>query len=284
MSVTIGIATRNRAVLLPKAINSVLAQNYVNKRVVVFDDASDDDTPALQASFPSVEWIRVDRPQGYMAARNQIMREAKTDYYLSLDDDAWFMGNDEIAVAVECMEAKPHVAAAAYDILSPDQPDPRPRSFSLRTHMFIGCGHILRLDAVRKAGFYCQTPGEYGGEEKDLSLRLLDAGYELLYLPGVHVWHDKTPLARDLLAQYRSGVCNDLVLALRRCPTPLIFALLPGKMLSHLRFAHKRGLLRAYFQGIWLFLRSVPLLLPLRKPVSIKTYALFRKLSHRPLP
>ena len=62
--------------------------------------------------------------------------------------------------------------------------------------MFIGCGHVVRLAAVHAVGVYEPAPGSYGGEEKDLSLRLMDAGYAILSLPGVHVWHEKTSIAR----------------------------------------------------------------------------------------
>src|SRR5436853_1462944 len=108
--------------------------------------------------------------------------------------------------------------------------------------MFVGCGHVLRLSAVREVGGYEAVPGSYGGEEKDLCLRLLDAGYQLVKLPGVHVWHDKTLVARDLVAQHRSGVCNDLVLTLRRTPTLLLPVALLVKLYRHWRFSLSHGL------------------------------------------
>ena len=93
------------------------------------------------------------------------------------------------------------------------------------------------MSAIRAAGYYEPSPGYYGSEETDLCLRLLDIGWELRLLPGVHVWHEKTVLARDVPEQYRSLVCNDLALALRRCPVPLLFLVFPVKLLNHFRFA-----------------------------------------------
>lgn len=279
MSVTVGIATRNRAGLLRQAISSVLAQDYPDVRLVVFDDASSDETPSLRAMLPEVEWVRVGQPQGYMAARNALMREAGTDYFLSLDDDAWFLQGDEIARAVEVLQRCPEAAAIAYDILSPDQPTSRPRGAPAPAHMFIGCGHVLRLSAVRQVGDYPPTPGTYGGEEIDLCLRLIDGGYGILKLPGVHVWHEKTSLARDLPLQYASVVCNDLALTLRRCPAPLFVPLLPGKLLSHLRFAARRGMLAPYLRGIGKFLRAIPEILLTRRPVSAAAFSTFRRLA-----
>src|SRR2546430_12081081 len=139
--VLVGIVTHNRAGILRKAIHSALSQNYPNVVVAVLDDGSDDGTSALQSDFPGVRWYRCESQQGYLEARNQLMRTARADYYLSLDDDAWFVSDDEITVAIEYLEATPTVAAIAFDILSPDRPHRALRSEPHSTSMFIGCGH-----------------------------------------------------------------------------------------------------------------------------------------------
>src|SRR5437762_12405020 len=53
------------------------------------------------------------------------------------------------------------------------------------------------LSAAREVGLYEANPGSYGVEEKDLCLRLLDAGYKIVKLSGVHVWHDKTEIRSE---------------------------------------------------------------------------------------
>lgn len=279
MKVLIGITTHNRAAILPQAIQSALDQDYPDKEVAVFDDASTDGTPDLQSRFPQVRWYRVEQQQGYLPARNQLMSETDAEAYFSLDDDAWFMQGDEISRGVELLAERPEVAALAYDILSPDRPAPVERSAPYATHMYIGCGHLLRLSAAREAGFYTPSPGFYGGEEKDLCIQLLDRGYEILLLPGVHVWHDKAMLARDLPAQHRSGVCNDFVFAYRRCPYPMVLWLIPGKVLSHLKFAVGNGFVQSYIQGMFLFFRSVRKLAPTRRPVSPLAFKEFLRRS-----
>jgi len=268
MKVLIGITTHNRADILSKSIQSALDQNYCDKEVAVFDDASSDDTPLLQSRFPGVTWYRVEKNEGYLAARNQLMRESDADFYFSLDDDAWFIRGDEISLAVELMERRSEVAALACDILTADRPDAVDRLQPLHTHTFIGCGHLLRLSAVRELGYYTPNPGFYGAEEKDLCVQLLDRHYEILFLPGVHVWHDKSPQARDLAAQHRSGVCNDFVFALRRCPLPLALWLIPGKVVSHLRFAVTNDLLGPCLKGMAMFCAALPSVAPTRRPVS----------------
>lgn len=268
MKVLIGITTHNRADILSKSIQSALDQNYADKEVAVFDDASTDDTPLLQSRFPGATWYRVENNEGYLAARNRLMRESDADFYFSLDDDAWFVHGDEISRGVELLQRRREVAALAYDILTPDRPEPVERLQPLRTHTFIGCGHLLRLSAVREVGYYTPSPGFYGSEEKDLCVQLLDRHYEIMFLPGVHVWHDKSSQARDLEAQHRSGVCNDFVFALRRCPFPMALWLIPGKFVSHLRFAVTNDLLRPCLKGMAMFCAALPRVATTRRPVS----------------
>lgn len=274
----VGIATFNRADLLPKAIASALDQRPTPS-VAVIDDCSTDGTDRIASGFPEVAWTRRSINQGHMSARNEMMAIEGYDYFVSLDDDAWFLNGDEIAVAVSHLEATASVAAVAFDILSPDRPDHRPRGPAVPAAVFIGCGHVVRLSAVRRVGGYEPTPGLYGAEEKDLCLRLMDAGYEVALLPGVHVWHDKTPIARELPRQHRSGVCNDLVMTLRRTPLALLPMALPAKVLQHIAFSARHGLLVAGLEGLALFGRSIPAVWRTRKPVRIATLRAFMGLS-----
>ncbi|HEY8225368.1 MAG TPA: glycosyltransferase, partial [Pyrinomonadaceae bacterium] len=258
MKVLIGITTYNRAEILAKSIQSALDQDYGDKEVAVFDDASTDDTESMKSRFPNVSWYRAERNQGYLAARNKLMRETEADFYFSLDDDAWFIRGDEITQGVTLMKERREIAALAYDILSPDRPKQSERKEPFKTNVFIGCGHMLRLSAVREVSFYTPNPGNYGFEESDLCVRLIDRAYEILYTPGVHVWHDKSSVARKSNEQYSSAVCNDLAFAVRRCPFPMVLAGVPAKLYSHFRFANSNRLLRAYASGVVKFLRALP--------------------------
>ena len=278
-SVLVGIVTRNRAGILPKALASAFAQAVPGLQVAVIDDGSTDDTPKLPAQFPQVSWVRRETGQGYMSARNELMARAGFDFFVSLDDDAWFLRTDEIAVALAYLVAHPSVAAVAFDILAPDQPTTRERGAAQPVEMFIGCGHVLRLAAVREVGAYEPTPGGYGGEEKDLCLRLMDAGYGIVRLPGVHVWHDKTPVARELAQQHRSLVCNDLVMALRRTPLLVLPLALGAKFFRHLRFSCQAGRVGACLAGMWLFARSLPATCRSRRPVRLATLRAYVALS-----
>lgn len=272
-AVLVGITTRNRAGILPKAIASVLAQRYSALEVAVLDDGSTDETPALREKYPSVRWQRHESSHGIIESRNELMRSTGAAYFVSLDDDAWFLKGDEIALAVDRLETHANVAAIAFDILSPDRPGPMARTDAVPVSMFIGCGHVVRLSAVQAAGCYAPTPGSYGSEEKDLSLRLADSGFRIELLPGVHVWHDKAWTGRDWYPLHRSGVCNELFMTLRRCPLPDVLLVMPLKLLSYLWFWIRRpSYFPAGLAGVLLFIRNLGPALRSRQPVQRATF------------
>jgi len=248
--------------------------------VMVLDDASTDDTASLRECYPEFGWLRHEINAGIIERRNELMRGTEAEFFLCLDDDAWFLVGDELSLAIKCMQKTPLVGAIAFDIISPDRPNPVKRVASRRTAMFIGCGHVLRLSAVREAGYYASTPGSYGSEEKDLCLRLANLGYHVELLPGVHVWHDKAWADRDNRPLHRSGVCNELVMTVRRCPMPDLLLVLPLKMISYLWFWMRHAFyLSAGLGGVFDFLRHLPAAWHTREPVRRRTFWNFRSNS-----
>jgi hypothetical protein len=90
--VSVVLPTRNRAALLPRAIASVRAQAYPTWEIVLVDDASTDDTPAvvegLQTELGPDRLRSIRAPQGGVcAARNHALASAKGSLIAYLDDD-----------------------------------------------------------------------------------------------------------------------------------------------------------------------------------------------------
>lgn len=258
MKVAIHIITRGRPDILPGAIESALEQDYPSKVVHVLDDASEISMAALTGRFTNVHWERSGTRMGIPAARNRLMLSSPADLIVGLDDDARFLEKDAISVAVRAMGEDPRIGALAFDVISRERNVKHERSGPRPWHAFQGCGHMLRMSALLDVGMYSPVPGWYGSEEKDLCLRLLDAGFEIALLPGVHVWHDKTDVSRHPVGQHASGVCNDMIFVMRRAPGPMLFCLLPMKVLSHLWFSLRRGLVRPCIQGLRQFALALP--------------------------
>ena len=300
MKVRIGIVTHNRRDVLINAIESAIAQTYEPKEIVIIDDASTDDTIGLAEQFPEVQWRRNEINQGYRHGRHTLMMEEGHDAYCSLDDDSWFLKPDDLANSVSQMLDTPDLAAIAFTIEDRGPTVMRNNESSpTEVAWYIGCGHLLRSSIVRELGGYDGFPGRYGCEEKDLSVRLLDAGFQVVQSRLVRVWHDVSFECRPVPKLHASGVCNDLAFDLLRCPVPCLLWQIPKKFVSHfffvIRFAfqstdslqqHDKKIrqrwgrsvfLMPYLQDLFLFFRQSASLISARAPVSRQTYAEYRR-------
>jgi len=90
--VSVLINSYNGAATLKAAIDSALGQTWSDLEVIVFDNGSTDDTPALCAGYADarLRYLRQDPTIMLGAARNRIMEAARGDYLAFLDaDDSW---------------------------------------------------------------------------------------------------------------------------------------------------------------------------------------------------
>lgn len=93
--VSIVIPTHNRAGLLARSVESVLAQTYGNVEIVIVDDGSSDRTAEVVRDFASrygrIRGLRNPVARGGSAARNAGMQAAAGQYIAGLDDDDEFL-------------------------------------------------------------------------------------------------------------------------------------------------------------------------------------------------
>jgi glycosyltransferase involved in cell wall biosynthesis len=92
--VSIIITTYNYAHMVATAIESALGQDYPNFEVVIMDNASTDDTPAViraYAADPRVRYIRNPENIGLTPNHNAGLREARGQYVSFLSADDWLM-------------------------------------------------------------------------------------------------------------------------------------------------------------------------------------------------
>jgi GT2 family glycosyltransferase len=272
MKVCVGIVTRGRAELAEKAVASALSQVPPPDLVWVIEDGLVGKPFSWEKGGP-VRITSWTEPKGFMAGRHQMMMEAEADVYVSLDDDAWFLDPQAMAEAVRVMESDSKVAAVGFEILSPDCPQPLGKKGAEPAKMFIGCGHALRLQAVREVGGYEEMPGFYGGEEKDLCLRLINQNWKVVKLFGWNVWHEVTTRQRNLEHQRRASITNDLAIVFLRAPVIAMIPYILGTIINHFRYAFfRKASFKARLFGLIDFAENIPQLARKRKPVSLKCW------------
>ena len=109
--VTIGILTHNSEHYIEPCLSSLLAQDYDNCELVIFDNNSQDDTcKIIRKNFPDVRLLTSDENQGFSRSHNQILRETDGDFYACLNVDMIFEPNF-ISELVRCIDQKPVIAS-----------------------------------------------------------------------------------------------------------------------------------------------------------------------------
>ena len=87
--VSVAVATHNRAARLAALLDSLRAQTFTDFEVVVCDDGSEDETPALLAAVDDLplHTVRRDRASGPARARDTAWRAARGELVAFTDDD-----------------------------------------------------------------------------------------------------------------------------------------------------------------------------------------------------
>ena len=216
------IATKNRKQQLRKAIRSALAQ-LGRVEVIVLDDASTDDTSAaVRAEFPEVRLYRTERSEGCLVQRNFGVRAARAELVVFLDDDAYF-STSRIASAVPAAFDDDRIGVVAIPLEDPDGVRNRaPSADGVYAVASYSCG----ASAVRREVF--QTVGGFRGslrergEEGDLVLRLLDAGYITRPTTGDTVVHSpEKPGPAHRRADFYAAR-NEILLSWHNVPSPYL--------------------------------------------------------------
>jgi GT2 family glycosyltransferase len=148
---------------------------------------------------------------------------------------------------------------------------------------FIGFAHLLRRQTFLEHGGYRESLVFYG-EEKDLCVRLLDAGLRIVYLPDGLVGHVPDPGGRSATRYVRYVIRNDCLYSLYNEPWPLAAVSLPVRLWRYRRMSadHTEG------GGFVWILRELTHALPdvwrSRRAVSWSTIREWRRLARTIVP
>ncbi len=290
LTLSVAIATRNRPASLVRCISSLALLGDLVSEILVVDDASDVPAAEAIATLPpalasKVTVIRQPPGPGYIAGRNRMMREATSDVVLSMDDDAYLLEAEGVRRAMALMARRPDVAAVACAQAEPDGApwppamQPSTAQYDCYVAAYIGFAHLVRRGLFVDLGGYRESFFFYG-EEKDYCLRALDAGHQVVYMPGVRVAHVPDPSGRDDRRYIRYVIRNDCLFSLYNEPMPVALASLPVRLGRFVSMARRGGVWDP--GGIFWVVGSLLTLMPSvwrdRKPVSWASFRRWRRL------
>lgn len=186
---SIAIVTWNRIDDLTRAVQSCLNQTYKNIEIVVADNASSDGTyEFLIANYPDIKVVRIHRNLGCCPGRNIAMANCSGEIVFCFDDDG-FIDDNCIERVVEDFHQNEEVAVVACNVLIDQLESGHIKSVeSKNVPIFLGTGFGIRRDVLNNVGYFPDYFRQ--GEENYLSLRVLDAGYKILFNPAAIMYHE----------------------------------------------------------------------------------------------
>jgi GT2 family glycosyltransferase/ADP-heptose:LPS heptosyltransferase len=216
-AVTLYVPCRNAEEFIAGCLESVLGQSHRPAEILVVNDASTDRTAEIAARYP-VRVIHLPFHPGLAAARNEALRAARHEYVASIDVDCTV----EHAWLERLMDnlTEPSVAGAGGTMI--ERHDTSLADRWRATHMrqnwgatrivnppfLFGCNTLFRKRALEEVGGY-DPRFSTNGEDVDISLRLRDKSYTLIYDPRAAVFHLKQDtIASALRADWRWGYAS----------------------------------------------------------------------------
>jgi GT2 family glycosyltransferase len=288
---TVGITTRNRPESLNRCLQSLRLLDALSPEILVFDDASS--PPAIEAIAVEIPGLRVLRdetgPGHTVVGRNRLVREASATAVLLLDDDTRILSRESIDRALAVLDGDPRVAAVAFAQAEADgrswpaRMQPSPATSPCLVASFIGFAHLVRREVFLSLGGY-REDFNYIGEEKELCLRFLDAGYCTVYLPAALVGHVPDPSGRDQARSLRLTVRNDCLTALYNDPFPRVLWTVPARYALYFRIRHASRV-RDPWGWLWIareLLARSKAIATRRRPVSRATLQTWQQLKGSP--
>lgn len=216
--VSIVVPSYNRKNDLLECLQSIQDNQYPNLEVVVaLNGCIDGSEEAVKASFPQFKVISVKEGLGSAKGTNLGIKNVSEDAdYLFLLDDDTVLGKDAIGELVNAIDGKPEYGAATAKVLFFENPrlvqwagtsvglftginymnsgpdDGRFDKF-IDTEGGIGGTGLIKMEAVKKIGYFYDERYYYYYEDPDYAMRIIKAGYKILYVPTSKMLH-KIPL------------------------------------------------------------------------------------------
>lgn len=281
--VSVVIVYYKRSDTIRETLDSVFRQDYTDREIIVVDNHSEDNLKEMiQECGAGVRVIELPENLGPCGARNAGIRAARGEFVVFLEDDASYSSPFELTRMMKVWETHPQFHVLAFKICDPDTGELRQREWchprywkdfsnqEFETHYF-GEGAVgFRREVFSTSGTYFE-PFFIGVECDDLVVRLLNAGFRILYTPEVRVGHRASAKGRSANRQYYFYTRNYIWTAYKNFKFVAGLRYLVPNLLMMGFFSLRTGNLRVFFRGIRDGLGGLKAIRPHRTPATKET-------------
>jgi GT2 family glycosyltransferase len=218
-NLTISIVNYNSGEYLTRCLESIkLVEDEAKiKTIVVDNNSTDESLETAKQQFPKVEFIDNKDNIGFGKAHNQVLKKLDSEFVLLLNPDC-ILEKGVIKKLIEYIEKNPDTGVITCKIILPDgsvdltahRGLPTPWASLLyffgdnsKYHLtnrdlknphevdsISGAFFLTKKEVLEKSGLFDEKFFLYG-EDIDLSVRIHDAGFKVIYYPDVSITHYK---------------------------------------------------------------------------------------------
>lgn len=217
--VSVVMPAYNVAWCVGRAVDSVLAQDFRNRELIVVNDGSTDGTRAVLEGYGAAITVIDQDNHGMSAARNAAIRRARGTYVAFLDADDWWLPG-KLMRQVELMQDRPEIGFCSSAVRVEDSDGrllnhwrcPRASTETLAT-LFAengaiagGCSAVMvRRDLLHRVGLFDESLR--GFEDPDLWMRLAAvSGYACIEETLAVILRREKSVSRNLDAMRRAAL------------------------------------------------------------------------------
>ena len=255
MDYSVMITTRNRRDELRRTLGKLRELRPQPDEVLVCADGCTDDTVAMvRSEFPECTLLENATSRGSVFSRDRMLRQAKSEIVVSLDDDSYPLDADFLARVRTLFAEHPTAAVLSFPEIRDDgqsaSATKTPASPPHLVSAYPNCAAAMRRNVyLRASGF----PPFFGHmyEEPDYALQCYALGYEVRFEPSLRIRHHVSPVQREPVRRHHFNARNELWSVWMRCPFPQLIVVSLFRMGRQFRYACSEGLSWAMREPQW---------------------------------
>lgn len=291
--ISIVIPTYNRKQDILEALRHVFEQEFQDFEAIVVDDnSSDQSVETIHKEFPEVKVITLEKNQGPAVARNTGIKAACGNIIVGIDSDVILPDNQVfnriaakfkelpglncIALRIVNYYSRKNDVKTWWHPLQIDQYAEKP----FFTDYFSGSGYAFRKIVFEQAGYYPEELFMHG-EEVDLSLRILDAGFDIVYCPSITVLHKVEEQSRNNLITFYYHRRNQIWIVAKYYPFMKGQAFMVPRIAKTLCQSLLQGRLITYLRSLRDGVKGLPAARKRRRPLKSETWQKIKQIRQQ---